>query len=92
MIKELVDDHGRRLLVGARMVPSPLPVEERPEWDLRNADGLYTLQIAAFFTAPEVPNLNMAAGQSLGLSATLQWQHEMILERRRDTKCRNVIG
>ena len=63
MIKELVDDHGRRLLVGARMVPSPLPVEERPEWDLRNADGRYTLQVAAFFTAPEVSNHKMAAVQ-----------------------------
>lgn len=63
LIKELVDDHGRRLFVGARMVSSPLPVEERPEWDLRNAEGLYTLQVAAFFTSPEVSNHKMAAVQ-----------------------------
>ncbi len=61
LIKELVDDSGRRLFIAARMVREPLPSVGRPEWNLENADGLYTLQVAAFEATPKQPNFKQAA-------------------------------
>ncbi|MCH7526836.1 MAG: hypothetical protein IID39_05315 [Planctomycetes bacterium] len=49
LIQTLVDDRGRRLFIGARMVPEPLPNVGPPEWNLTKADGEYTLQVAVFF-------------------------------------------
>lgn len=61
LIKELVDDNGRRLFIAARMVREPLPDVGPAEWDLANADGMYTLQVAAFEPTPDRPNYKQAA-------------------------------
>ena len=61
MIKELYDDRGRRIFLGARMVPMPIEDKGPPEWNLENVEGEYTLQVAVFFAAPEVPDFKQAA-------------------------------
>ncbi len=60
-IKELMDDRGRRLFLGARMVPVPWPDVGREAWNLENADGVYSLQVGAFESTPELPNFKEAA-------------------------------
>ncbi len=63
MIQELVDDHGRRVFIAARMVREPLPDVGPPEWNLENTDGVYTLQVAAFESTPGQPDYKRAAAR-----------------------------
>jgi hypothetical protein len=61
LIKELVDDQGRRMFIGARRVPMPVADVGNPEWDLRNAEGLYTLQVGAYFADDNLTDFKQAA-------------------------------
>jgi hypothetical protein len=61
MIKELYDDRGRRIFLAARMVPVQIEDKGPPEWNLENADGEYSLQVAVFFPTPEVRDFKKAA-------------------------------
>jgi len=47
-IKGLGTEDGRRLFLGAMSVRTPQRDVGDPAWDLRRADGVYTLQVAAF--------------------------------------------
>jgi len=61
MIKELTDEHGRRLFLAARMVPEPIADKGPDHWNLENASGEYTLQVAVFFPSPQVDDFKQAA-------------------------------
>lgn len=61
LVRELVDDRGRRLFIGARMVRKPLPDVGSAEWNLQNVDGVYSLQVAAFEPIPQRRNYKQAA-------------------------------
>ncbi|MEE9295142.1 MAG: hypothetical protein V3W34_09325 [Phycisphaerae bacterium] len=61
LVRELVDDRGRRLFIGARMVRKPLPDVGPAEWNLENAGGVYSLQVAAFEPTPQRRNYKQAA-------------------------------
>lgn len=61
VIKELYDDRGRRIFLGARMVARPVPDVGPPEWNLENVQGVYSLQVAVFFATLKVPNYKKAA-------------------------------
>lgn len=63
MLKELADDQGRHLFIGATMVIEPLPDVGRPEWNLLNVEGEYTLQVAAFFRDHDLHNFKQAAAE-----------------------------
>lgn len=61
MLKSLVDEQGRRLFLAAHMIPIPVPDVGSEQWNLENVVGSYTLQVAAFFASPEIPNRKQAA-------------------------------
>ena len=61
LVKELYDDRGRRIFLGARMVPQPVDDAGPREWDLQNVDGVYSLQVAVFFATTRVPDYKQAA-------------------------------
>lgn len=48
LIRELGVGSGERYFVGARIVRFPVPDVGNPAWQLRNASGVYSLQVAAF--------------------------------------------
>jgi hypothetical protein len=53
-IESMSDSMGNRPFLGALMVALDAPDPSAPpEWDLRNADGAYSLQIAAFKDSPD---------------------------------------
>ena len=45
----------------ARPIPKPQPFAGKPEWDLRNASGLYTLNVGVTFPTPELHDYRQAA-------------------------------
>lgn len=47
----------------ARVVPEPVPDSGRPEWDLRNATGIYTLQVAVFELTDDLWDYKSAAAE-----------------------------
>ncbi len=71
LIADLGDEQGRRFFVNARMVQLGEMYDGPPEWALENAQGIYTLQIAAFF--PE-----------LGFNQPRQAAVEMVRQFRRE--------
>lgn len=61
MIRQLTDDRGRLVFTAARMVPKPLADIGPDDWNLANANGVYTLQVGVFFSTEKVPNYKSAA-------------------------------
>ena len=61
LLKELADDQGRHFFLHARSVPAPAPDVGRPEWDLRNAEGVYTLQVAVYMNDQKMHQRKRAA-------------------------------
>lgn len=61
MIKNLYDDRGRRMFIGARMIRQPVPDVGPPEWNLDNADGVFSLQVAVFEPSAKFENHKQAA-------------------------------
>lgn len=47
----------------ARVVPEPVPDAGRPEWALRNASGIYTLQVAVFELTDDLWDYKSAAAE-----------------------------
>jgi hypothetical protein len=45
----------------ARAIPKPLPDVGPPEWDLRNANGVYTLNVGVTYNTPTMHNYKEAA-------------------------------
>ncbi len=54
LIKDLGIAGSSPLFLHARMTPEVQPDVGRPEWNLRNANGVYTLQVAVFFPTEDV--------------------------------------
>ncbi|MCH7871440.1 MAG: hypothetical protein IID33_07045, partial [Planctomycetes bacterium] len=48
LMRELVDETGRRYFMMCVAVRYPVPDTGKPEWALRNVRGVYTLQVAVF--------------------------------------------
>ncbi len=63
MLKELADDQGRRFFLDSRMVPYPAPDVGNPAWDLRRAQGIYTLQVAVYFNTASMRDRKKAAAE-----------------------------
>jgi len=61
MIKQLADEERRHYFLGAHMVPAPEADVGTPEWDLRQAGGLYTLQVAVYFNTDVMQDRKLAA-------------------------------
>jgi len=61
LIKQLADEEQRHYFLGAHMVPTPEPNVGRPEWDLRQAPGRYTLQVAVYFNTDFLQDRKLAA-------------------------------
>jgi hypothetical protein len=63
LLKELADPDGLRYFLRARKVPFPSADVGRPEWDLRRADGVYTLQVAVYFNTDKMRQRKKAAAE-----------------------------
>jgi hypothetical protein len=63
LLKELADEQGRHFFLHARSVPQPQKDVGKPEWDLRNAGGVYTLQVAAYFNDGVMQQRKRAAAE-----------------------------
>ncbi len=61
LLKELGDPQGRHYFLQARKVPTPNRDVGKSEWDLRRADGVYTLQVAVYFNDEELHRRKLAA-------------------------------
>jgi hypothetical protein len=61
LLKELADAEGVHYFLHARKVPFPDRDVGEPEWDLRRAEGLYTLQVAVYFNTTEMQSRKLAA-------------------------------
>lgn len=61
MIKNLRDASGERLFMGARMVPYPSPDVGDTRWNLRDAPGQHTLQVAVFYNTDDFHDRKQAA-------------------------------
>ena len=63
LLKELADPDGRRYFLRARKVPLPSPDVGNPRWDLRLAEGVYTLQVAVYFNTDTMRRRKEAAAE-----------------------------
>jgi hypothetical protein len=63
LLKELADPEGRHYFLRARKVPLPTPDVGDPRWDLRRADGVYTLQVAVYFNTDKMRERKRAAAE-----------------------------
>ena len=61
LLKELTDGQGARYFLYARKVPAPSPDVGDPQWDLRQAKDVYTLQVAVYFNDDQLHNRKLAA-------------------------------
>jgi hypothetical protein len=61
LIKELSGPQGERYFLRAMMVPVPLPDVGNPEWDLRDVDAAYSLQVAVFEPTDDFHEYKQAA-------------------------------
>ncbi len=61
-IKQL-GDSGQSFFLGARKVRMPLPNVGNPDWDLKNAEGVYTLQVAVFEPTDDFWDCKQAASE-----------------------------
>ncbi|MCP4248118.1 MAG: hypothetical protein GY778_13820 [bacterium] len=63
LLKELADPQGRRFFLHARIVPAPEPDAGKPEWNLRQAEGIYTLQVAVYYNTDQMRDRKKAAAE-----------------------------
>ncbi len=52
---------GQYPFFSARRIPRPIPDEGPPEWNLRNAKGVYTLHVGVTYSTPGLQNYKQAA-------------------------------
>ncbi|MFQ5490656.1 MAG: hypothetical protein ACE5GE_08035, partial [Phycisphaerae bacterium] len=61
MLRDLVDDEGRRFFMGARRVPAPSTTAGHAAWDLRRVDATYTLQVGVYYNDAKLHDRQKAA-------------------------------
>ena len=60
-IMDFGDQQGNRYFPMAQMVPAPAQDPGQPQWDLRRARGVYTLQVAVYYASGQIPDPKKAA-------------------------------
>lgn len=61
MLKELVDERGRHCFLAARRVLAPSEAADRPEWNLRNSNAKYSLQVGVYYNDASMYDRRKAA-------------------------------
>ena len=74
LLKELGTDSGQRLFLLAMLVRMPTPDVGNPEWDLRNVNATYSLQVGVFEPTDDFGEYKRAAAEFCALLREQDYQ------------------